>query len=441
MSERRSAGRDPFRQRARTEYDLRMTAQLRIAIVTQYFWPEEFRINDLTRELVRRGHQVQVLTGHPNYPSGQFAEGYGGLVPRTEEADGATVLRVPLLPRKRGTGRQLFLNYLSFAASAVALGPALVRGPVDAVLAFEPSPVTVAGPALALGRVKRAPVFMWVQDLWPNTLAAMGVLAGRLPRRAALTVSGALHRPMDGLLVQSRSFYGPLGEQGVNLNRVHYVPNWAEELYRPIAVPDDAPERQRMPNGFTILFAGNLGVAQGLDVVLGAAERLAALNDLHWVFLGSGRQENWLRREVELRGLQRNVHLVGRRPVTEMPTWFSLADVLLASLRPDPVYRLTLPSKLQTYLACGTPILASLDGEGARVVEESGAGIAVPAGDPAALASAAQRLLEADPKHRAEMGRQAVAYAREHFDRTRVINQIEGLLHDAVAGHARGKWS
>jgi glycosyltransferase involved in cell wall biosynthesis len=418
-----------------------MPSQLRIAIVTQYFWPEEFRINDLTRELVSRGHQVQVLTGHPNYPSGQFPRGYGGLAPRKEEAEGAVVLRVPLVPRKRGTGPQLFVNYLSFAASAVALGPAVVRGLVDVVLAFEPSPVTVAAPALALGRVKRAPVLMWVQDLWPDTLAAMGILAGRLPRRAAMTVSGSLHRRMDGLLVQSRSFYEPLRAQGVDLGRVHYVPNWAEEFYRPMVVPDDAPERGGMPNGFTILFAGNLGVAQGLEVVLGAAERLAGIDDLHWIFLGSGRQADWLRQEVQLRGLKQKVHLLGRHQAAEMPTWFALADVLLASLRPGPVYQLTLPSKLQTYLASGRPILATLDGEGARVVEESGAGIAVPAGDPASLASAARRLFEADPEDRAEMGRRAVAYAREHFDRTRVIDRVEGLLHAAAADRTGGNLS
>jgi colanic acid biosynthesis glycosyl transferase WcaI len=415
------------------------TPGLRIAIVTQYFWPEEFRINDLAWELVRRGHEVQVLTGHPNYPSGHFFPGYGGLVPRTEEATGAKLCRVPLLPRKRGTGPQLLLNYLSFAASASLFGPGMVRGQIDVVLAFEPSPVTVAAPALSLARVKRAPALMWVQDLWPDTLGAMGVLAGRLQHRAALLASSALHRALDGHLVQSRGYLEPLRAQGVASARLSYVPNWAEEFYRPVVVPDDAPQRLEMPDGLNILFAGNLGVSQGLDVVLGAAERLADVDDLHWVFLGTGRQERWLRDQVTSRGLADKVHLLGRRPVTEMPTWFALADVLLASLKPEPVYRLTLPSKLQTYLACGKPILASLDGEGARVVEESGAGLVVPAGDPSALASAARRLLlETDAGHRAEMGRRGLAYAREHFDRVRVIDRIEGLLHDAVAQRTGG---
>lgn len=409
---------------------------LRIAVVTQYFWPEDFRVNDLVGELASRGHDVQVLTGQPNYPDGEFTRGYGGLMPQREAACGGNVVRVPLVPRRQGTSKQLLFNYISFATSATCLGPSLVRGPVDAVLAYEPSPVTVAAPALALARLKKAPALMWVQDLWPDTLAAMGVLRSSLFQRTALAATGLVHRKMDSLLVQSKAFVGPLCQQGAQSNRVHYVPNWAEDLYRPVTVPAAAPQRQELPTGFKILFAGNVGVAQGLDVVLRAAELLRELKDLHWVILGSGRQAEWLGREVQQRRLEGTVHLLGRRPLVTMPTWFSLADVLLATLRPDRVYELTLPSKLQTYLACGKPVLASMDGEGARVLRESGGGLVTRTGDAGALAEGARHMYDAGPDALASMGKRGLAYYREHFDRVAIIDRVEELLQTCAT-----KWS
>jgi glycosyltransferase involved in cell wall biosynthesis len=267
----------------------------------------------------------------------------------------------------------------------------------------------------------------------------MGVLNGGLFERAAFATTGALHRRMDALLVQSKAFATPLCRQGVRSDRVHYVPNWAEELYRPMTVPAEVPERRQLPVGFTILFAGNIGVAQGFDVVLRAAEMLRGIKDLHWVILGSGRKAEWLAQEVKERGLEHTVHLLGRHPVATMPIWFSLADVLLATLRLDPVYELTLPSKLQTYLACGKPILASLDGEGSRVLKESGAGLVTQAGDASSLAAGARRLYDAGPDALATMGRCGLRYYREHFDRAAVIDRVETLMQDCAARCTNGE--
>lgn len=411
--------------------------RLRVAIVTHYFWPENSRVNDLVAELSTRGHHVQVLAGHPNYPDGKFLDGYGGLMPRRGTACGGSVLRVPGIPRKQGTNRQLLANYLSFATSATLLGPLMLHGPLDAVLAFQPSPMTVALPALALARLKHAPALMWIQDLWPDTLDAMGILDRGLPHRCSLAGAAAVHRRMDTLLVQSRAFSEPLIQQGVRRELIHYVPNWAEDLYQPVTVGDDAPERREMPGGFTIVFAGNIGVAQGLDTLLGAAELLRGVEDLRWVVLGSGRQSDWLAQQVKARDLHDTVLLLGRRPIETMPAWFALGDALLVTLQPDPVYAMTIPSKLQSYLACGRPVLASLDGEGARVVEESGAGFATPAGDAAALAATARRMYDIGSEERAKIGRRGRVYYQENFDRTAVIDRIEALLCDAAGGHNR----
>lgn len=411
---------------------------LRIAIVTQYFWPETFRINDLVKALVERGHDVQVLTGLPNYPSGKVAPGFFTLAPKRSDVFGSSVVRVPLVPRGKGGGLRLAANYLSFAVSGSILGVWAMRKPADVILAYEPSPVTVAIPALALGKRFHVPVLMWVQDLWPETLRATGVISEGPALQVAGWLTGRLHRALDGLLVQTRAF-GPLLErQGVAPSRITYLPNWAEDYFKPAAVPATAPERLELPKGFIVLFAGNIGVAQGLDVLLAAAERLRKVQDLHWVVLGEGRQAPWLRREIDRRGLT-NVHFLGPRPIESMPTWFALADALLVTLKPDPIYKLTIPSKIQAYLACGRPILASLDGVGAHEVEDAGAGLASPAGDAEALAEITSRLYQLPPFERAAMGERAKAHYDRNFNREMLIDRIESLLRKAAMARLKGR--
>jgi glycosyltransferase involved in cell wall biosynthesis len=236
---------------------------------------------------------------------------------------------------------------------------------------------------------------------------------------------------MDGLLVQSQAFVPALESQGVDPSKVTYVPNWAEDNFRPTTVPVNAPERQELPAGFVVLFAGNLGQAQGLDVLIGAAERSRELDDIHWVVLGDGRQAQWVRDEVRRRRLN-NVHLLGQRPQESMPTWFALADALLVTLRQDPVYELTIPSKVQAYMACGRPILASLDGEGAQEIERSGAGLASPAGDADALGDSVKKLYQMSKDERLAMGERARKYYERNFDRETLIGRVEAVLEQTV---------
>jgi glycosyltransferase involved in cell wall biosynthesis len=236
---------------------------------------------------------------------------------------------------------------------------------------------------------------------------------------------------MDGLLVQSQAFAPILESQGVAPAKITYLPNWAEDYFEPMVVPPSAPERREVPGGFVVLFAGNIGVSQGLDVLLGAAERLRDMKDLHWVVLGDGRQAGWLRKEIGERGLA-NVHLLGQRPAETMPTWFSLADALLVTLKPDPVYALTIPSKVQAYMACGRPILASLDGIGAREVEDAGAGLTSAAGDADGLAAAALKLYHLSAQERAAMGVRSRAHYDATFDRKMLIERMERVLQKVV---------
>ena len=405
---------------------------MRILILTQYFWPEAFRINDLAVALAGRGHAITVLTGLPNYPGGSLFPGYSLLGPSEEQHEGVRVLRVPLVPRGLRRSWQLAINYISFTVSASLLGPLRCRGPFDVLFVYEPSPILIGIPALVLRRLKGLPLVLWVQDLWPESLRATGAVTSPLLLRAVARLVRYIYRGCDRVLVQSRGFVDRVVAVGAERERVSYLPNWAESLYAPLELEPDAPERSEVPDGFRVLFAGNIGAAQSFETILDAAQLLRHHAEVHWVIVGDGHRKAWVEEQVRERGLGSSVHLLGPRPVGSMPRYLALGDALLVTLRRDPVFELTIPTKLQSYLACGRPVLAALDGEGARVVEEAGAGLTCPAEDPRALAAGVLRLLEMGTAGRRQLGERGRAYFAAHFEREHLITRVEEELRRAV---------
>ncbi len=398
---------------------------MKILIVAQYFWPENFRINDLAQGLRGRGHEVTVYTGKPNYPEGRFFPGYGFFGRSTEDYEGVRVIRVPLLPRGDGGALRLVLNYFSFALFASLLAPFRVAGDYDVIFVFEVSPITVGLPALVLKRLKRAPVLFWVQDLWPESLSA--TLAVRQPwvLRLVDRLARFIYRHCDLVLVQSQAFISYIRAQDVPAEKIRYYPNSAEPVYQPVTLEPQAPERALMPEGFRVMFAGNIGAGQDFETILDAAERLKDEKNIHWVIIGYGRVYDWVKSEIGRRGLGGTVHLLGRYPVEAMPRFFSLADVMLVTLRNEPIFTRTIPAKLQSYMACARPMVAALDGEGARLVSESGAGPAVRAGDAAGLADAVVKLSHMPAAEREAMGQRGRDYFDRHFDRTLLLARLE----------------
>jgi colanic acid biosynthesis glycosyl transferase WcaI len=407
---------------------------MHVLIVTQYFWPEDFRINDLAVSLVGKGHRVTVLTGIPNYPAGRFFPGYGVLSRRREIYQGIEILRVPLIPRGRGRGFRLFINYFSFALLACVTGPLLCRGSYDVIFVFEPSPVTVGLPARAMKIVKRAPIIFWVQDLWPESLSATGAVSSQWILRIVERLVRFIYKGCDQILVQSRGFFQPIQRMGVGVERIRYFPNSVEEFYHPVSLENDAKERGEVPKGFRVMFAGNIGAAQDFEVILSAAGILRSHPEIQWVVIGDGRLGSWVGEQVRERGLMGTFHLLGRRPQESMPRYFALADVLLATLRKDPIFALTIPSKIQSYLACGKPIVAALDGEGARVVVESGAGRSAPSGNANALADAIMEIYRLPEHERAEMGLRGREYHETHFNRERLMDTLDTWMMELSKG-------
>ena len=399
-------------------------SSLRILLVSQYFWPEAFYINAVARRLAARGHQVDVLTGKPNYPTGRFFPGYRGRGCQEEVYHGVCIHRLPMLARGRGGGR-LAANYLSFVFSCMLLGPWRIRRmSCDVIFVYAPSPILQALPAIFLGWLKRRPVVLWVQDLWPESLAATGYVRNPVALSLVAQVVRFIYRHVDLLLVQSHAFCHAVGQMAPS-TPVCYYPNSVEDTFDSGAVPAPLPVYGIM-EGFCVLFAGNIGSAQAVEVILDAADRLTDLPAVRFVVVGDGSRRDWMLAEAARRGL-RNVVLPGRFPVEDMPAFMTRAEALLVTLSDQAIFRQTVPSKVQSYLAMGRPILASLNGEGAALVAAAGAGLCSPAEDGRALAENVRRLHAMSPEQRAELG----ANGRRHFERYFALD----LLMDELVGH------
>jgi colanic acid biosynthesis glycosyl transferase WcaI len=412
-------------------------APLHALVVSQYFWPENFEINRVAEGLVRRGHRVTVLTGLPNYPDGSLFKGYRWYSPLRERYAGAEIIRVPLFPRGGGSGVRLALNYLSFALSASVLGILRKISRPDVVLAYEPSPVTVGIPAIVMRWMKRAPLLFWVQDLWPESLAATGAIRARWALKRIEELVRFIYARSDLILIQSRAFRRPIESLGVEGERIAYLPNSAPDFYRPLDVPADAPERAMFPDGFNIVYAGNIGAAQDFATILGAAERTPPRAKINWLIFGDGRMRAWVEREIEKRGLAQSVRLLGRLDARRMPYVFGLADALLVTLRRDPIFAQTVPSKVQSYLASGRPILAALDGEGADIVREAGAGMTARSEDPEGLADAAVALSQLDAQSRNAMGKAGRQYFEKNFEAELLLERLEQWMAQLSARKGR----
>lgn len=402
---------------------------MRVLVVSQYFWPENFIINDLVRVLSEAGHDVEVLTGKPNYPDGALFPGYEQYGCMTEVfADRVPVHRIPLRPRGIGGAKNLALNYLSFVWNGMRHSMRLLGGKrFDAILVYAPSPITAALPAIWLKWRLRAHLAVWIQDLWPESLAATGFVRNRFLLRAVGALVAWIYARADTLLVQSRSFVTSVSRRA-SPDKIVYFPNAYCDLRL-------AGEAGRLPPTLEtlleshdcVVFAGNIGRAQAMGTLVDAAARLSDLTHFRLVIVGSGSELQATKDEAVRRGVE-NIMFAGRFPPALMPEIFVRSAALLVSLTREEIFSLTIPSKVQAYFAAGRPVIGCLDGEGARVIEEAGAGWACPAEDAEALASTIRRLMATTPEERARLGRAGRCYFLKHFEmRSQALRLIDIL--------------
>ena len=395
---------------------------MKILVISQYFYPENFRINTLCRELADRGHEVTVMTAYPQYPGGVIFEGYGFDIPYEREWHGVRIHRVKTDPRGRGP-----LGLLRNTVSFVVSGNRWVRKceeKFDAVFVFEVSPVTVGLPAAAYKKKFGTPVFFNLQDLWPENVHE--VLGIRFPPLTWVInrVVDKIYRASDKILCASRGFVENLKNKDVPAEKLVFWPQFcldprSEELKKPEIYREDT---------FNVVFTGNIGEAQGLELMMEAARQLKG-RGIRWHLVGEGRAKQRLENMVLEYGLEEDVVFVGQVSESEANSYVAFADCAYLSFRDNPLFDMTLPAKLQTYLACGTPVLAAAGGESAAIINGGGCGIAVePELDH--LVRAALAMAEKSDRERQEMALAARRYYEENFTMEDLVNRLEIMMSE-----------
>jgi glycosyltransferase involved in cell wall biosynthesis len=411
---------------------------MRIVILSQYYPPEPIpKPHELARGLVERGHEVVVITGFPNYPAGRLYPGARMQMWKWDSVNGIRVLRLPLYPDHSRSAFRRVLNYGSFALAAASVGSVL-SGPVDAMFAEHP-PLTIGLAAWILGRVRRSPFLYAVNDLWPESVEATGMVRSRQVLDWMGRLGRFVYRRATAIAVISPGIKGNLVGKGVPPDKVHVIPHWADEsVYRPVPRDPEFATSLGMAGRFNIVFAGQLGLAQGLDVVLDAAHELSDLPDVQFVLVGDGTDADRLRRAAGERGLE-NVRFLGRQPAERMANIFAVSDILLVHLRDEPLFRITIPSKTIAYMACGRPVLMAVEGDAADLIRGAGAGVSCRAGDAKELAETIRSLRAIPRAELEEMGRAGRKAFLASYSRGVLLDRYEAVLATIARGGTKGQ--
>lgn len=398
---------------------------MKILIVSQYFWPEEFKVNDIAFDFVQKGYDVTVLTAKPNYPKGKFHKGYGFFSKRKEFHNGVKIIRSPIIARRSGGALFLALNYLSFIFFAFFTGMFRVKGKYDIIFCHLTSPLTSALPAIWLKKRFKIPLVIWVLDLWPESVESTTKIKNKQFYKYLSKLVSYIYDQSDHILVSSRNFIESIKSRVSNQDiPVTYFPNWAEDVF--VQKQNETRELPELPAGFNIMFAGNIGEAQDFESIIKAAKH--TLNKgINWVIVGNGRKYDWLKNEVEKNKLV-NVILLGRFPLNAMPSFFEKADAMLVSLKNESIFKLTVPAKIQAYMASGKIILGMINGEANQLINESGCGYAVPAADYESLAAKAIAMRNLDHNERQHMEDRAMGYYQKHFSKAILLEKLEDIL-------------
>ena len=396
-----------------------------ILVVAQYFYPEAFRINDIATEWVKRGYKVTVLTGIPNYPQGQYYEGYSKTEKRHEVWNGIEIIRLPIEPRKTGS-KNLIKNYLSFVTTGRRwLKKTKLK--VDIVFTFEVSPMTQALVGVWYAKKVKIPHILYVTDLWPENVEIITGIHNKLVIGSIQKMVDYIYKRSDRILTCSNSFIDAIKKRNVPSEKIEFWPQYAEEFYKPVEresgfdIPDDGL--------LNLVFAGNIGYAQGLGILPQAAKKLKE-NEVvvRFNIIGDGRYMPELRQLVDKFNVGEYFNYIDRKPPKSIPAYLAAADALLITLSKSKVFSITIPAKTQSCMACGRPILVSADGEVQDIIKVSNAGLVSNSEDVEGLVENINKLLNMDKKEREKFGRNALQYSREHFNKEMLLNRMDKIL-------------
>lgn len=404
-----------------------------LLIFTNHFYPENFKVNDIAFQLSSEGHEVTVITGIPNYPQGKFYPGYGLFKKRKEHINGVKVIRLPLIPRGNGKSLRLILNYLSYAVAVCCYSVYIAfRKKFDVIFVHHTSPIFIGIGAIIVKKIQKIRLHFWNLDLWPESIIATTRIRSKLFYSILDKLVRWIYSHCDTMLIGSKGFEQSILEKGCDKGKIRYFPNWAEDVFTSSPSPANKATSLTLtiPDGFKVMFAGNIGEAQDFENIIKAAELLKNTN-IKWLIVGDGRKKSWVEETIAQLELTNNVFLLGRYPLDKMPELFRHADAMLVSLKDEPIFKLTVPAKVQAYMASGKPILAMLNGEGASLIGDADCGRACNAEDYRSLAREAAYLADLPGKELDMLGSNGLNYYREHFDKDKNLEKLSRLLQDA----------
>ena len=405
---------------------------MNILIISQYFWPENFRINEISNELSKLGNKVSVLTGMPNYPEGFFYKDFLKNKSSYSKYKNVNIYRVPIIPRRRNKFN-LLINYISFVISASIFGLFKIKkNDYDIIFVFQTSPVFVGIASSIISKTKNIPQIIWVLDIWPETLISVGI-TNKVIINFVRKIVNNIYSCSFLVIAQSKSFVENIKKYKSIKNNVFYFPVWSEFSLN-LTKQKKAKEIKVRKNCFTIIFAGNIGEAQDFPTILNAIEYLSnkRFNDFRLLVIGDGRKKKWLIKNIKERGLEKYVEIYKKFPLSKMPSIFLHGDALLVSLSDQIAFNMTIPGKVQTYLSTGLPILGLLNGEGANLIEEAGAGYTCNVGNYKDLANLIIRLKN-DPKDlRRKMGQRGKIFGASKFNKKKLMCKLNKIFKHVV---------
>lgn len=408
---------------------------MKVCIFTNHFYPEDFKVNDIAFELVQRNYLVTVITAVPDYPKGKFFEGYGWFKKNREKVHGCQVIRLPIIPRGKGGGKRLALQYLSYyVSSSIFTFFHKFFNKYDAVFVHLTSPFFIGLSACHIKKYQKIPMYFWTLDLWPESITAAAGISHPIIIKPLTKQVQKVYSNCDKILIGSKGFEKSILEKGDYKDKLVYFPNWCESATFPNNIEQYKqiePFASCSDKDFIVLFAGNMGEAQNLDCIIDAAIEIAQGRfNVKFVFLGDGRAKAQLVQKTEGYGLMgRHVFFPGRFPIESMPYFMSKASVLLVSLKDELIFNLTVPSKVQFYMAQGKPLLAMLNGEGADLINVSNCGFAVPANDKGAFISALKKMASLSKEELLQLGKNGKEYYEKNFTKEQRMEQLLELLN------------
>ena len=399
----------------------------RILLVTQNFYPEFFKSNDIAFELANRGYEVDALVSIPNYPQGKYFDGYGLFSKRRENINGVNIYRAFTIPRGKG-GLRLILTYLSYMISSVLwiLFYFVWKKKYDAIIVHQTSPIFQAIPAVILKKLRKTPVYTWVLDIWPDAMKSGAGVKNKTILGIVDKIVVWVYKNSEKILISSRKFSDLILSKGDFANKLIYFHNWSEDV---MCTSEAEVELPAMPDGFRIMIAGNLGIAQSLDCVAQAMLLLKDTPDVKWVFVGDGSRKAWLESFIKENGLEDRAVCVGRYPASYMPAFYEKANAMLVTLRGGfPHLEAVVPARLQSYMAAGRPVLAMIGCGGADIISESDCGYSVTPDNAPAFA---ELLRDVVLKNRADFeakGANGRAYYLKHFTKQHCIDNLCNII-------------